>query len=189
MQTRSEFPAALFCACLLSWLSACDGRTEPAVLESPDCGSDGRLVGEIYGSVRASIEWGRGTLRCEGMPRPNGEGARLRFAGPAVADGEELKLAFILALPDLVEGETAAELQTSVTMIEEGNGEFFATRDASSCWTDIDTHERMQVASTSEYRISGVLYCVAPLANLNDNSSVSFADLRFSGRLDWTVPE
>lgn len=159
------------------------------MLESPGCGPDGQLVGEIYGSVRASIDWGRVTLSCEGMPRPNGEGARLRFAGPAVADGEELRLAFILGLPDLVEGETAAELPTTVTMIEEGNGEFFATGDTSSCWTDIDTHERTQTAGTSEYRISGVLYCVAPLANLNDNSSVSFADLRFTGRLDWSVPE
>jgi len=42
---------------------------------------------------------------------------------------------------------------------------------------------------SSTYRIGGVLYCVAPLADLNGNASISFADLKFTGRLDWQLAE
>lgn len=176
-------------ACLVLCVSGC-GDTAPVALQAvPACGSDGALVTEIYGGVRASIDWNAGTLECEGMPRPNGEGARLRFAGPlAAADGQR-QLAFILGLPDLVEGETAVELPTNVTLMEEGTGRFFGTREADKCWTDIETHERLQPVESSTYRISGVLYCMAPLADLNGKSSISFADLRFTGRLDWQPAE
>lgn len=102
---------------------------------------------------------------------------------------EKVRLAFIFGLPDLVRGQTGRELPTSVTLIEEGSGEFFATRDADNCWTDVDLHEQIRPEKSASYRISGVLYCVAPLANLNDNSSVSFTDLRFAGRLDWRPPK
>ncbi len=110
----------------------------------------------------------------------------MRFAG--TTDGK-LKLAFILGLPDLVEGETASELPTNVTLMEEGTGRFFGTRDAVNCWTDIDLHEPVRPAVSSTYRIGGVLYCVAPLADLNGNASISFADLKFTGRLDWQLAE
>lgn len=172
-------------ACLVLCVSAC-GDPEPIAAEqTPACGADGRLVAEIYGGVRASIDWDASMLECEGMPRPNGEGARLRFAGPA-DDGR--RLAFILGLPGLVEGETAGELPTNVTLMEEGTGRFFGTRDVANCWTDIEMHERLQPAESPIYRISGVLYCVAPLAELNGNSSISFADLKFTGRLNWEAP-
>ena len=157
-----------------------------AVEQTPACGSDGALVAEIYGGVRASIDWDAGVLQCEGMPRPNGEGARLRFAG--MADGER-PLAFILGLPDLVKGEIASELPTNVTLIEEGTGRFFGTRDTANCWTDIEMHERIPAAESAPYRIRGILYCVAPLAELNGNSSISFADLEFTGLLDWEPPK
>ena len=158
-------------------------------MRAPACGSDGALVVEIYGGVRASIDWDAGILQCQGMPRPNGEGARLRFAGPAGTIDGERQLAFILGLPDLVEGQTATELPTNVTLMEEGTGRFFGTRDTANCWTDIETHERMSPEKSSDYRISGILYCVAPIAGLDGNSSISFADLTFTGRVTWESPQ
>lgn len=110
----------------------------------------------------------------------------MRFAGSA--DGER-QLAFILGLPDLIEGETAKEIPTNVTLMEEGTGRFFGTRDATNCWTDVDEHEQLQEFDSPTYRISGILYCVAPLAELNGSSSISFADLKFTGRLDWELPK
>lgn len=173
-------------ACLVLCMSAC-GDPHPLVAASPPaCGNDGALAAEIYGGIRASIDWTTGTLACEGMPRPNGEGARLRFAGSA---GGEQQLAFILGLPDLIQGETAKEIPTNVTLMEEGTGRFFGTRDTTNCWTDVDKHEQLQESDSPTYRISGILYCVAPLAELNGNSSVSFADLKFTGRLDWEPPK
>ena len=176
-------------ACLVLLVSGCGEPPPVAVVEAPACGADGAVVAEIYGGVRASIDWDSRTLECEGMPRPNGEGARLRFAGPAATADGELKLAFILGLPDLRPGETARELPTNVTLMEEGSGRFFGTRDAVNCWTDINLHEPVQPAVSSSYKIGGVLYCVAPLADLNGSASISFADLTFTGRLDWQNAE
>ncbi len=107
---------------LVLCLFGCGEPASVSVVEAPACGDDGARITENYGGVRASIDWDGRTLQCEGLPRPNGEGARLRFAGPA---------------------------------------------------------------ASSTYRIGGVLYCVAPFADLNGTASTSFADLRFTGRLDW----
>lgn len=175
--------------CLALCVSACGSPEPVATAQTPACGADGTLVAEIYGGVRASIDWDAGVLECQGMPRPNGKGARLRFAGPAATADGERQLAFILGLPDLHPGETARELPTNVTLMEEGTGRFFGTRDAANCWTDIETHEQMQPADSSAYRISGVLYCVAPIAGLDGNSSISFADLTFTGRVTWEAPQ
>lgn len=189
MHKFADNSAGVVLACLVLGLSACGDPAPAAPEKAHACGADGEFVAEIYGSVRASIDWSAGKLECEGMPRPNGEGARLRFAGIAnVADGTR-HLAFILGLADLRAGQTGKELATNVTLMEEGTGRFFGTRDTASCWTDIETHEPLRAAASSGYRISGIVYCVAPLANVNDNSSVSFADLRFTGRLEWKSAE
>ena len=176
-------------ACLVLCVPGCGDPAPIALEQASACGTDGALVAEVYGGVRASIDWDAAILECEGMPRPNGEGARLRFAGPAGTADDRQQLAFILGLPDLVEGETARELPTNVTMMEEGSGRFFGTRDTANCWTDVDLHEPLRRAESSAYRISGVLYCVAPLADVNGKSSISFAALRFTGRLDWTLAQ
>lgn len=173
-------------SCLVLCTSACDDSGPDAAVNTQSCGNDGALAAEIYGGVRASIDWDAATLACEGMPRPNGEGARLRFAGAAEGDRQ---LAFILGLPGLIEGETAKEIPTNVTLMEEGTGRFFGTRDTTNCWTDVDEHEQLRGSESPTYRISGILYCVAPLAELNGSSSISFVDLRFTGRLDWEQPK
>jgi len=136
---------------------------------------------ELYGAIRENIEWRANQLACEGMPRPNSEGARLRLSGPL---GDKT-LAIILGLPDLGRGETGMEFPTNVTFIEEGSGRFFSTTDTSGCWTDIDIHEPAVAQSVSNYRIGGTLYCVSPLPELNGGSSISFTKLAFVGRLDW----
>jgi len=166
-------------------LAACDDAAPPAAAEVPVCGTEGRLHAEIYGSFRASIDWDAHSLECAGMPRPEGAGARLRFAG-TTADGRSL--AFILGLPDLMEGESGSELPTNVTVIEEGAGRFFGSRGANTCWSDIEVHELLPSTESAVYRIAGILYCVAPLADINGNSSISLTELQFSGRLDWAAP-
>jgi hypothetical protein len=123
------------------------------------------------------------------MPRPNGAGVRLHFAGPAQSGSAKRSLTFILAMPDLKRGETARELPTNVTLIEEGTGRFFGTQDTENCWTDIKRNEQVDDMNESEYRVRGILYCLAPLAELNGKGSVSFAELKFTGRLRWETPE
>jgi hypothetical protein len=174
--------------------AACDAPepivTNSAATETPvtACGQDGRLAVELYGSIRASIDWQPGNLACTGMPRPEGEGARVRMSGPFGSGADVRTLAFILGLPDLEMGQTGKELPTNVTLIEEGTGRFFATADTNGCWTDVTDHDPTGDEGDRTYRIEGTLYCVSPLAELNGNTSVTFTEMKFTGRLDWDQP-
>lgn len=170
-------------------LSACGEEPTAAASEAPPpsgCVTGGSLVAELYGGLRASLAWDAAVLECEGMPRPDGKGARLRFAGPG---DDDARLALILGLPELKRGQAARELPTNVTMIEEDAGRFFNNHDLSNCWTDI--HEQTQVADSvpEQFRISGILYCVSPLTELNGSSSVTIGELEFEGVVDWREPE
>jgi hypothetical protein len=84
--------------------------------------------------------------------------------------------------------EPIAAGPTNVTLMEEGAGRFFGAHDAPNCWTDIEVHEQMQPTESTNYSVSSVLYCVAPLAELNGDPNVSFADLTLTGRVIWGVP-
>ena len=163
--------------------SATRTTTEPAPEDSTalmSCGDAGFLRGRLYGAIPMSFDWGRTDLVCEGMPRPNGRGVRLRFAG--VAPGEELRLAIIIAIPDLEHDAVGRELASNVTVIEEGGGRFFSTSDLGNCLTDITTLDKLDA---DRYSIGGKLYCISPLAEINGDSSVLIPELAFLGLVDW----
>jgi hypothetical protein len=193
---RSSAALLVIFQCLL--VVACDAPPDAAA-ESPGadtpvpgCIADGQLSADLYGGIRATLAWDAEILECDGMIRPFSEGARLRFAGPLPGGDpgtEPRSVAFILGLPGLQQGETASELPTNVTLSEVGTGRFYGTQERENCWTDVTRQDQIGSADSVEYRISGVLYCVAPLAELNGSSSVSFADIRFTGRLSWEIPK
>jgi len=157
--------------------------------ESTRCVPGGQLIVETFGAIESHIEWQQPGVRCEGMRRPKGEGARLRFAGEYDAGDEVRPLAFILSIPDLRKGQTAVELSTRVTLIEEENGRFFSTTDSEFCWSNITQHDLLLNSSGEEipnhYIISGLTYCVAPVAELNGSASVTLSDMKFTGQLSW----
>lgn len=153
----------------------------PTAVATLDCGADGYLSTEFFGALAGKIDWGETDLSCEGMPRPGGVGARLRLSG--MVDGE-FEIAFIIALPDLVRGETGTELQSKVTVIEEGVGRFFSNGDQETCWTDIVELQVLE-SSDAQYVIGGSLYCVAPLVEINGSAAITLSDVNFRGLLDW----
>lgn len=150
---------------------------------APTCGENGLVAGELFGSVRASLDWDTTDVACEGMPRPDGNGIRMRFAGLA----GDRQIAIIIALPglapDAVNDAVNTELAANVTLIEEGAGRFFGTQDLDNCIAEISSAVALQGAG-ERYAVSGALYCVSPLPQVNGDSSVSIPDLRFSGLLD-----
>ena len=128
-------------------------------------------------------------MGCEGMRRPGGEGARLRFSGSIGTGENERQLALILAMPYLVEGAVGNEQPTRVTLIEEDQGRFFSTQENDTCWSDIYEQERDTSAASGDkaYRIRGLLYCVAPVPELNGDGSVTLGDIEFDGRVSWRI--
>jgi hypothetical protein len=168
-------------------LAGCQSGSESAVTAEPEtelatrCGAEGYLETELFGGLSGQLQWNAADLDCAGMPRPDGDGARLRFAAEV---GDGVQLAFILALPELQRGKSGKELRTTVTLIEEGNGRFFSSADLEICWTDITQLSPIDGSSTN-FSIGGNLYCVAPLTQVNGDSDVLIRDLVFRGLLDW----
>jgi len=160
-------------------VAAASATEEEPVLH---CGNDGQLSADIYGAITTRLEWNKNELACNGMPRPGGRGARLRFAG--IVDDGERHIAIIIAIPELTRDSSGTELESNVTLIEEGNGRFFSTPDLNNCLTDI-TSLVVLGDSSGRYSISGALYCVSPLPEINGKSSVSIPELHFSGLMDW----
>ena len=198
-------PSAIAAATVLACVSACSGdavesgpagEVEPPPLSTvaPDaktaplaeyrpgedpCGEDGALSGRLYGAVDVNLNWRAGELSCEGMPRPHGEGARLRFSGNA----GDLELAIIIAMPSFERGIAMLGVPSNVTIIEEGLGRFFSAADLETCWTDIESEEPAD--DESDYRVNGILYCIAPLTEIGGSASVTLDELTFVGRLGW----
>ncbi len=148
------------------------------------CGDRGRLQARLHGAISAQLLWNRDELECGGMPRPEGRGARLRFAGQL--DAEDRRIALIIAIPELQRAVTGTEYASNVTLIEEGSGRFFSTSGLDNCLTDITALGAVDETG-DQFSIDGILYCVSPLAEVNGESSVSISDLRFSGLLDWSA--
>ncbi len=184
---RQSGACLAFCASLASCGDAPPPEAASAEIRAAQrraCGTDGQLQTELYGAVQAVVDWSAGDLDCEGMPRPNGKGARLRFAG--IASEIDRPIAFIIAIPALERGATAMELVSHVTLIEEGNGRFFGTADIDSCWTDV-TSQVALADSEDRYTIAGTLYCITALAEMNGDANVSVPELRFTGLIDWSA--
>ena len=148
-----------------------------------DCGEAGFLQVDLFGALAGEDRWTTETLRCEGMPRPDGAGARLRFAGPFGAEAQPV--AFIIAVPALTQGEVGAELPSNLTLIAEGQGRFFSTPDLEGCWTDISA--QTPLGPEGLYRIDGQIYCISPIPEVNGAGSVSIDEFSFSGLVDWTA--
>jgi hypothetical protein len=153
------------------------------------CEPSGRLTVALYGDIEARIDWPATELECDGMPRPKNEGARLRFSGKTKIEGETRKIAFIIALPELARGQRVTETPAHVTIIEEGGGRFFNSSQASACLADIVEQKPKNGGTEDEFLVSGVLYCVAAIVELNGSGGLTLSDLSFSGRLDWKIPE
>ena len=163
----------------------------PATSMLPDVSRDGsgceegsELHTELYGALAGEIEWTLDEMQCQGMPRPDGAGARLRFAGHA---GENARpIAFIIGLPGLERDAGGVELPSNVTVIDEQSARFFSTPGLDSCWTDVAAQWSVD-DDNDRYRIDGVLYCISPLPEVNGEASLSVPELRFSGILDWSA--
>ncbi len=150
----------------------------PAAEVTTTCSEAAHLSGDMTGAIETRFAYTADALDCESMRRPDNAGARLRFVGGSGTD----RLSVIIAIPGLVRGEPGSELASNVTVTVEGSGRFFSSADLESCWTDVNAQDPIDDA---QYAISGEVYCIAPLAELNGSGAVTIARLSFSSTLDW----
>ena len=87
-------------------------------------------------------------------------------------------------LPTLERQLAVGELATRLTIIDEGESRFFTSPDFDICWADIETNEPID---ENEHVVSGRIYCIAPINEVNGSATISVADIVFSGRIDWSA--
>lgn len=165
------------------------GACEPAAVEQPTpsptfvgsgCGESGALQTALFGSLETTVSWPGSEMICESMLRPDGQGIRLRFAGDVAGE----RLTIIIAVPGLRSGEPAVGLPSNMTVTVEGSGRFFSTPNLDSCWTDVNSQTAVSDEQNS-YSISGTLYCVSPLGEVNGDAAVSIPELSFTTIVNW----
>lgn len=170
---------------LFSALGACEQTAveqpaPPPALVGSGCGDNGALQTALFGSLETTVSWPGSEMICESMLRPDGQGVRLRFAGDV--SGE--RLAIIIAVPGLQSAEPAVGLPSNVTITVEGSGRFFSTPNLDTCWTDVKSLTAVS-AEKGSYAISGTLYCVSPLGEVNGDAAVSIPELSFTTLVSW----
>ena len=147
---------------------------------------DAYLSGTLYGALDRAIEW-RGTdMRCEGGPRPDGDGMRLVFTAPGDGEGNEDgdRLVFVIGISGALEGLTDVERVANVTVIDASSGRFFSSGRQERCWTTVTSVSE----DNGHTQIGGELYCAGSLPSMSDGSSISLGDFRYSGRLIFDAP-
>ena len=170
---------------LFSALGACgpaaveQSAPSPALVGS-GCGENGALQTALFGSLETTVSWLGSEMICESMLRPDGQGIRLRFAGDVVGE----RLAIIIAIPGLKPGEPAVGMASNVTITVEGSGRFFNTPNLDSCWTDVSSQTAASDGQGSS-AISGTLYCLSPLGEVNGDAAVSIPELSFTTIVNW----
>ena len=154
----------------------------PATPDKVDstCGEVGVVQGILSGAINTKLDVPDRLLQCESMPRPDGEGVRLRFS----TDVGDQRLAILIALPDLDAGETGPEFDSNVTISVEGTGRFFSTPNLDTCWTSIVTNQPL-ADEPDTYNVVGGLSCVGPLGQVNGDGFVDVQHLHFSGIGSW----
>lgn len=153
------------------------------------CRPEGYLRVALYGSIRATLDWIGPELECSGMPRPAGAGGRLHFSAATDSDNAIRDIEIIISLPELKPGQTVVETPVNITVMESHSSRFFSSGAASFCLGDIVEQAVIVNAGEQEFSIQGILYCVAALPELNGKGSVTITDLKFSGQIDWQVPQ
>lgn len=179
--------APLLALCLAGPAAAGPAATLPvealtgAPAAAPPCAMDrpGRLRGRLRGALEADMDWTGPALHCDGMPRPGGSGLRLFFSHP-LESGSQLSL--VLGIDGEITRAGSEEWPVTVTVIAEGEGQFFSSAGQERCWARIDEVAEFAGEPRSR-RIDGMVFCVGSLPSLNDLDSVTLVDLEFSGQV------
>ena len=169
-------------------LAACKEAPPPVPAEAPppevesSCGDKGVVQGMLSGAINATLDWPDSALLCESMPRPDGEGVRIRLSGEVAGE----RLAIIIAMPDLNAGDTGREFDSNVTISVEGSGRFFSTPNLDTCFTIVAANAPLE-DDAGTHNVVGSLSCVGPLGEINGDGFVDIRNLKFSGIAKWTA--
>lgn len=147
-------------------------------------GGDGFLSMRLRGSIEADLVWREPELECTGMPRPDGRGLRLRFAGPLPGSG---MLAIVFAAPGLGMGDSARGVPVNVTLLDEAGQHIYGTRGDSRCTFDSLEQQPLPDGALPPhtFRVSGRGFCTVPARAVDGEGFVLLTRFDFMGRVTF----
>lgn len=153
--------------------------SRPPAVECLPSGN-GFFRGRLDGALDMEIDWHNAGTRCEGMPRPDGNGIRLSFRRKTSA-GQELLI--VLGIAGLSESSSGHALPVNVTIIEEGSSHIYGTRGDDKCTIDELRQELLTPwrPVARSYRVSGRGFCTEPASALSGKGSVLMSTFDFAG--------
>lgn len=149
-------------------------------------GERGYLRASLRGAIEADLDWRGAPLQCEGGARPDGQGLRVSFLGPADASGHRLRIVFGIAAPPGAARSSAAA--TNVTVIVEGDQRVYATRGDERCAIDTVVQEPLPLTTAAnsagadrDYRIAARGSCIDPATMLDGSGRLYINRFDFAG--------
>lgn len=148
----------------------------------------GYLKARLSGAVQAELVWGNADTECTGAVRPDG-GLRVRFSHKDGSDSGRLVLLFGIA--GLREGQSAKALPVNVTVIREGQGEFYSTQGDNKCTLDQIRQEPLVGIPhrTRSYRIVARGFCTQPARAVRGDGVILLSRFDYAGRIDFDTED
>lgn len=181
--------------CLLVLCSPCKlyAQTPPEQADptagsaSADClpGDAGYLRARLSGAWRAELTWGNEGTECTGAVRPTDGGIRMRFS--RTDDARLGKLVLVFGIAALKEGQNARNVPVNVTLIREGQGQFYSTQGDDKCTLDRVTQEPIVGIPhrSRSYRVVARGFCTEPARAVRGQGAVLLSRFDYAGRVDF----
>ncbi len=147
-------------------------------------GGDGFLTMRLRGSIETEVRWQEPELQCTGMPRPDGRGLRLRFAGKREGGGE---LTVVFAATDLGKGVSSKGVPVNVTLLDAAGERIYGTQGDSRCVFDEVAQRAIGGGASSgrSYRVEAKGFCTAPARALDGDGAVLLTRFDFAGIVNY----
>jgi len=178
---------------LLSGVFACNIHAQtppPAAKAAPPAepakclpAGEGYLRARISGAMSTELNWGNEGTECTGAVRPTDGGVRMRFSRP---DGQG-KLVLVFGIAQLREGKSAHNIPVNLTVIREGEGQFFSTQGDDKCTLDAVTQDAIVGIPhrSRSYRVTARGFCTEPARAVRGKGAVLLSRFDYSGRVDF----
>lgn len=146
---------------------------------------DGFLRARLDGALQLRLDWKNEGTRCQGMPRPEGDGLRVSFSRALEGDGQRLLIVFGIA--GLSEGSSGRALPANLTIIEEGGKRVFGTLGDGKCIVDELSQQLITPwrHESRTYRVSGRGFCIQPARAVGGDAGVLMSSFDFAGQASY----